>query len=68
LNTFGEDVLVGKVVIKDNDTIKNDASKKNRIDTSLRSRRAELGVVETVMISENGSGYKIVKVIYYYFE
>jgi len=31
-------------------------------DCSLRSRRAEIGIVDTVMIAENQSGYKFVKV------
>jgi DNA-directed RNA polymerase II subunit RPB2 len=71
IKVMGDDVLVGKIIKIREDSIKKTdqidvkpskpEEKKNK-DASLRSRKAEMGYVDTVIITENNDGYKIVKV------
>ena len=58
-----EEILIGKILLP-SDTYKNifSESKGKHKDTSLRSRRAEKGVVDLVILSENAGGNKFAKV------
>lgn len=62
-SVIGNDILVGKVIIQEDFAGDNSVDKPKTLkDDSLRLRRNETGTVDTVMISENQDGYKIVKV------
>jgi len=57
----GEDVLIGKVVkMRGSDNI--DFGRKTHKDASTSMRRTETGRVDSVMITNNAEGSKMVKV------
>ena len=58
-----EEILVGKIMVPSDNLDKNtfDVKPKHK-DASLRSRRAEKGFVDAIILSENHSGDKFAKV------
>ncbi|CAK74549.1 unnamed protein product (macronuclear) [Paramecium tetraurelia] len=57
-----EEPIIGKELIIDNIMLNTANGQKNTKECSLLTRRAERGVVDSVLISENQKGYKLVKV------
>jgi len=55
-----EEPIIGKVLFLNNILAANGG--KSKKECSMLSRRAEKGVVENVLISENQKGYRLVKV------
>lgn len=58
-----EEPIIGKVLVMNNLMLGPTANgARNQKECSLLSRRAEKGVVDSVLISENQKGFKLVKV------
>ena len=66
IHVSGNDIIIGKILEESNSNNSKDNSKKKnqkkKEDVSVKIRKNEKGVIDSVMITNVGDGYKMVKV------